>query len=104
MIKTFPIFILVFGFALVGTTAQGKPLRENCNPDGAENERIACVHNDNVERWERLVQHYQRRLDKIWDDCRAENPGGGSGGHLDRVDCVRGKLDNEERRVNLPSR
>ena len=55
-----------------------------------------------VDLWEKLVKHYENKLDAVVAACAKEKPGGGSGGHQDRVECVTKRYEEEGKRVKRP--
>lgn len=94
--------IATVALVVVSSAAFAKPEREKCNPNGTANETIGCVQNMYVDLWEKLVKHYENKLDAVVAACAKEKPGGGSGGHQDRVECVTKRYEEEAKRVKLP--
>jgi hypothetical protein len=78
-----------------------KPRRVQCNLEGVAFEVLGCLHNDNVDYWEKLNRHYAKHLDAIFAKCQRDNPGGGSGGFEDRINCASKTLEEEAKRVNM---
>lgn len=65
------------------------------------NEEIGCLQNQYVDLWERLTAHYGKFLDAKVTECARRYPGGGSGGHQDRVECVMKEYESEANRIKL---
>jgi hypothetical protein len=87
--------LLAFGLAT--------PARAVCNPDGTANEVIGCIDDDNIATKRQLSRFYPAQyLDSLDVQCRAEFPGGGSGGHEDRAICLQRKLKDAAAKVGFP--
>jgi hypothetical protein len=79
------------------------PVHAACDPNGVANEVIGCIDTDNAATKARLAKFYSRYLNSFATQCQAENPGGGSGGHLDRATCLQKRLKQEALRVGIPA-
>jgi uncharacterized protein YecT (DUF1311 family) len=79
------------------------PAKAECNPNGTENQIIGCVDEANAALKKRLIKAYPLFLSRFEARCAEQNPGGGSGGHSDRAQCLAAKLKEEKARVGLPN-
>ncbi len=79
------------------------PAKAECNPNGTENQIIGCVDEANAALKKRLIKAYPAFLKRFETRCAEQNPGGGSGGHSDRAQCLAARLNEEKTRVGLPN-
>jgi hypothetical protein len=86
-------FVIRAAGLLFITLAAAPAAWAECNPNGVEHEVIECIEEANEAEAKKLGAGWEAKYKQFLDECRAENPGGGSGGRADRAECVGKKIE-----------